>query len=188
MREEFLRLTECIKRKGFDKLLEWLEKSDFYIAPASTRFHGCYEGGLCEHSINVYKRLKQLIEWHGIKISEESIAIAALLHDLCKVNMYKVSYRNVKENGEWVQRPYYEHEEKFPFGGHGSKSVFLAERFIRLTEEEAVAINCHMSCFDNPNGISSVSAAFEKFPFALMLSFADQTATYIDESKKGENN
>lgn len=183
-KERFIEICNThIKRDGIDKLLEWLEKSDFFIAPASTRFHGSHSEGLLEHSLNVYDSLKDYAKMFAgrVELSEESIAISALFHDLCKVNFYKADTRNVKENGVWMAKPCYTIDEKFAYGGHGSKSVFLAERFIRLEVDEAVAINCHMSCWD---GNKDVGNAYERCPLAFLLHIADETATYLYEGKE----
>ena len=189
-KEEFIEIyTENIKREGADKLLDYLLKSDFFTAPASTRFHLACENGLCIHSLNVYHRLEALyeMEYGGIALEDEktreSIAIAELLHDLCKVNFYAVSQRNVKdpETGTWSSQPYYTVDEKLKYGGHGSKSVFLAERFIRLEIDEAISINNHMSAYDRSSGDYSIGGAFEGCTLALLLSFADQMASFIDE-------
>lgn len=162
--------------------MKWLEKSDFYTCPASARFHGAFPGGLLEHSLNVYDELKRLLSvYPEIKVSEESVVIASLFHDLCKVEMYATEKRNRKnQSGQWESYDAYISDEKFCFGGHGSKSVFLAQHFIQLTPEEAVAINCHMSCW---NGDTTVGKAFEQFPFAWLLHVADESATYILESE-----
>ena len=134
-KEEFIQIyKENIKREGSAELLEWLQKTDFFTAPASTKFHGACEQGLVMHSISVFKTL---VEKHFDPETDnmESFAICALLHDLCKAEFYKVSTRNVKndETGKWEKVPYYAVEDKFPFG-HGEKSVFLIERFIRLKQ------------------------------------------------------
>ena len=96
MREEFLELLKTIKREGMDKLIEFIEKSDFFKAPASTRYHGAYEGGLLEHSMKVYEILQAKVKSSVIEmdVSEETLIIIALLHDICKVNFYKVDYRS----------------------------------------------------------------------------------------------
>ena len=130
-KEEFIQIyQENIKREGSAELLEWLQKTDFFTAPASTKFHGACEQGLVMHSISVFKTL---VEKHFDPETDnmESFAICALLHDLCKAEFYKVSTRNVKndETGKWEKVPYYAVEDKFPFG-HGEKSVFLIERFV----------------------------------------------------------
>lgn len=175
MKEKFLALCrENIHREGIYKLLAWLEKSDFFTAPASTRYHGAYEGGLVEHSLNVYE---QLVNGNPT----ETTAIVSLLHDLCKTDYYTVSTRNVKENGVWVQKPYYTVDDKFPYG-HGEKSVFMIERFMRLTNEEAFAIRFHMGEYSDPN----TGKAFEKYPLALLLHQADERATFMMEVRNND--
>lgn len=174
-----------ITRPGLDKLLEWLEKSDFYTAPASAKYHLAETGGLCLHSLNVFDELVHLRECYGnwINISNEQLAITALFHDLCKVNFYKPDTRNVKVDGVWQTVPTYSYEEKFVYGGHGSKSVFLIERFMKLTPEEAVAINCHMASWD---GNKDVGSAYEHYPSAWLLHVADEAATFLDENERVE--
>ena len=188
MKEKFIEIfNNNIKREGADKLLEWLEKTDFFIAPASTRFHSNYSGGLCEHSVKVYNRYKKILECeYGDKlpevISEESIAIIALLHDVCKVNTYKTEYRNVKVEGVWTQQPYFTVDDDLPYG-HGEKSVYMINGFIRLTREEAIAINWHMGGFDSrvKGGSYSLSDAYYRYPTAFLFSIADMESTYLDE-------
>ena len=188
MKEQFLEIyNNNIKREGADKLLAWLEKTDFFSAPASTRFHSNYQGGLCEHSVKVYHRYKKLLkEEYGDNyqnvISEESIAIIALLHDVCKVDTYKVEYRNVKVDGLWTQQPYFSVSDDLPYG-HGEKSVYMLSGFMRLTREEAMAINWHMGAFDMrvKGGSYNLSDAYYKFPTALLFNIADMMSTYLDE-------
>ena len=177
-----------IKREGADRLLTYLEKSDFFTAPSSTRFHCSYEGGLCEHSLNVYDCLKDYLSRdfvrnrYNLNPSEEKIAIVALLHDLCKVNTYVVSARNKKdENGQWVQVPFYEFKEKFNYGSHGGKSIFIIQEFMKLDPEEQVAINCHMGAYDRMPGDFSLNNAYAQFPLALALHIADVESTVILE-------
>ena len=181
-KQRFLELCGTIQRPGICELLGWLEKSDFFSAPASTRFHGNYPGGLLEHSLNVYDEAKRLLAaYQEIQAPDESVVIAALFHDLCKVNFYATESRNRKnEQGQWEKYNAYTIQEKFCFGGHGSKSVFLVQNFMKLTPEEAVAINCHMSSWD---GNKDVGNAFEQYPFAWLIHTADEAATYIRESK-----
>lgn len=179
--------TNKIKREGADKLLDWLLKSDFIACPASTKFHSNYEGGLIEHSIKAYKRFVKNLEkecgenWNNT-ISEESAAIIGLLHDICKVGYYKQEMRNVKEDGVWVQKPYYTVDDKLPYG-HGEKSVYIISGFMKLTREEAMAINWHMGGFDTrvQGGSYSISTAFYEFPTALIFHLSDLEATYLDE-------
>lgn len=181
LKKEFIEIfTQNIKRVGAGKLLDWLEKSDFFTAPASTKYHSCHEGGLVEHSLNVYHRLRNSIKDGDDESVGETIAICGLLHDICKANFYAVSMRNTKnEAGQWVKEPYYTIDEKFPFG-HGEKSVFIIERFMKLTSEEAIAIRFHMGDFTNDR---STSAAYEQCTLAVMLHVADLEATYLDEER-----
>ncbi len=192
-KERFIQLFEKhITREGSRELLSYLlsPASDFFTAPASTRYHSSYEGGLLEHSLNVYDCLHNYLnrpevkEQFGLSYSEESIAIVSLLHDLCKVNVYKVSSRNVKDpvTGKWNAVPYYEFEDKLPYG-HGEKSVYIISGYMRLSREEAFAIRYHMG-FSNEGDARNVGAAFEQFPLSLALSIADTEATYFVEARK----
>ena len=182
-KEQFLRIyKENITRPGSAELLEWLLKTDFFVAPASTKFHCACEGGLVQHSVSVYE---VLIERHLDEnaYTKETFAICALLHDLCKTQFYKVSSRNVKNaEGRWEQVAYYSVEDTFPFG-HGEKSVYLIERFMRLKPQEAVAIRWHMGGFDEAvkGGSFALSQAYEKYPLAVMLHLADLESTYLRE-------
>ena len=197
-RDRFIKIfKEKIKREGADKLLEFImsPSSDFFTAPASAKYHSAYEGGLCEHSLNVYDCLCDYLnrdvarEKYGLNYSEETIAIVSLLHDLCKMNVYKVNFRNAKnEQGQWEKVPYYEFDDALPYG-HGEKSVYMISPFIRLTREEAFAIRYHMgfSGADSTIASNSVSKAFEMFPLAFALSTADMEATYYIESDKRKN-
>lgn len=188
-KEKFIEIyKENIHREGSDKLLDYLEnKSDFFTAPASTRYHGAYEGGLVEHHINVYECLVDYLNRDRVKNmydlnpSNESIAIVSLLHDVCKVNYYKTSMRNAKIDGKWEQVPYYEVNDILPYG-HGEKSVYIVTGFMKLTREEAFAIRYHMG-FSGTEDTRNVGAAFEKFPLSLAVSVADMEAAFIVESR-----
>lgn len=188
-KEKFIEIyNKNIKREGADKLLEYLLSSDFFDAPASARFHSSYAGGLCDHSVNVYEclcsyleapRTKEIIE---TEYSAESIAIVSLLHDLCKVGVYKKGFRNVKdEKGAWQRVDTFEYDDRLPYG-HGEKSVYIISGFMRLTREEAFAIRYHMG-YSSTEDPRNVSAAFEMFPLAFALSTADSEATYFVETK-----
>ncbi|MDO5602041.1 MAG: HD domain-containing protein [Oscillospiraceae bacterium] len=182
-RQEFLEIFRAnVKREGAGGLLEWLQKTDFFTAPASTRFHGACECGLVMHSLNVYHVLMERHFTEGENI--ESYTICALLHDLCKANFYKAGTRNVKndETGVWEKVPTYNVADAFPYG-HGEKSVYLIERFIRLKPAEAVAIRWHMGGFDDAarGGSFAVSQAFDEYPLAVKLHLADLEATYLRE-------
>ena len=173
---------ENIHREGAAELLEWMQGTDFFTAPASTRFHGACEAGLVMHSLNVYNVLR---ERFGEAVQNpESLAICGLLHDLCKANFYKPGFRNVKddETGVWNKVPSYSVQDAFPYG-HGEKSVFLIERFLRLKPVEAVAIRWHMGGFDDAvrGGSYAISDAWRNYPLAVMLHIADLEASYLLE-------
>ena len=186
-KEKFIEIyNTCIKRDGADKLLDYmLEKTDFFTAPASTRFHGAYDGGLLEHSLNVYECLYDQVKnsrfcsKHGFEYSDESLAVVALLHDICKTNFYKTEMRNVKKNGVWESVPYYTIEDNLPYG-HGEKSVYIISGFMKLEREEAFAIRYHMG-FSGPEDANQVSKALEMFPLAFLLGMADMEASFYIE-------
>ena len=189
-KERFIEIyNQNITREGADKLLDFLlNGSDFFTAPASTRYHGAHEGGLVEHSLNVYDCLKDMMdrprmkEVYGIEYPEESIAIAALLHDVCKVNFYKTSYRNVKdETGRWQSVPYYTIEDTLPYG-HGEKSAYIVSAYMRLTRDEAFAIRYHMG-FSGTEDPGNVGRALEMFPLAYATCCADMEAAFLMEGK-----
>lgn len=188
IKEEFIKVyNENIHREGSDKLLDYLvNKSDFFTAPASTRFHNSFDGGLAQHSLNVYRCLKDYMarervqKDYGLKCSEETIAIVALLHDICKTNVYVRDFRNVKnEQGQWEKVPTYRYEDKLPYG-HGEKSVYMISGFMRLTRDEAMAIRWHMG-FSGVEDNNTVSSAMEKYPLVLAISTADMEATVFME-------
>lgn len=194
LKEEFIKIyTENIKRDGSKELLDYLtdeKKCDFFSAPASTRYHGAYEGGLLEHSINVYKCLKDYLnrdkikEEFGLSFSDETIAIVALLHDMCKINVYKTSMRNVKDdNGNWTKVPFYQFEDNLPYG-HGEKSVYMISGYMRLSRDEAFAIRYHMG-FSGEENKNSIGNALDMFPLALALNIADMEATFLVEGRNG---
>lgn len=174
-----------IHREGADRLLEWLQTTDFFTAPASTRYHCACPAGLVMHSINVYEVMMEK-HFNPEIDNAESFALCALLHDVCKAQFYKVSSRNVKNErtGQWEKVPYYVIEDAFPYG-HGEKSVFLIERFVRLKPAEATAIRWHMGGFDDAarGGNFSISVAYDKYPIAVKLHLADLEATYLREKE-----
>ena len=190
IQDTFVELYEQnIHREGADKCLDYLvNKSDFFTSPASTRFHGSYAGGLAQHSINVYECLKAYLarervqELYGMSYSQETIALVALLHDVCKIGCYKSGTRNVKdEHGVWQKVPVYTFDVPLPYG-HGEKSVYIVSGFMRLSREEAFAIRYHMG-FSGQEDKGSVGKALELFPLAFALSVADMEATYFLEGK-----
>ena len=183
-KEQFIRIyQENITREGADALLGWMQKTDFFTAPASSKFHCAFAQGLVLHSMMVYQTLMEK-HFDPEKDNPESFAICGLLHDLCKAQFYKVSTRNVKneQTGVWEKQPFYQVEDSFPYG-HGEKSVFLIERFLRLKPAEATAIRWHMGGFDSAakGGDFAISLAYEKYPLAVKLHLADLESTYIQE-------
>ena len=194
-------------RDGFDWLLDFIRKSDFYKAPASTKFHSCHEGGLLEHSLNVYDRLIHNVNNDNLgsflKVKEENIVIASLLHDLCKSYYYVVDYKNQKTYDEetvakadkksvkqdnkgyfvWETVPIYKVDDKIPYG-HGEKSVMMIEEFVKLEPVERYAIRWHMGFTEPKENWNYVSAAFTKYPLCLALHVADLEATYLVEEEK----
>lgn len=186
--EKFFKLinTYLNNVEGIDDLCTWLTRQDFFIAPASTKYHGNYKGGLCEHSVNVCECSVKLLNsepFKGMNIDITSVVLTALFHDVCKVNYYSVATRNVKneETGKWEKAPYYTVKDKFP-AGHGEKSVMLIQRYVKLNPDEIMAINWHMGFSDNRAkdslGMSQISQAFKQYPLAFLLHTADMIATY----------
>ena len=181
MKEEFISLLRSTNREGIEEVIQFLEKSDFYKAPASTRFHGSFEGGLLEHSMKVYEILKHKVKNSvlDLNVSDDTLIIIALLHDICKVNFYKVDYRNAKnERGEWEKVPYYTVDDTIPYG-HGEKSVMMITEYMKLTVEEKYCIRWHMGFTEPKEAYNTVGQAFKKFPLALILHEADLEATYF---------
>lgn len=186
-KEEFISLLRSTERPGIEELLQWLEESDFYTAPASTKGHGSYEGGLLIHSLSVYRVLGNFTK-NLSGVDKNSVIICGLLHDLCKVNFYIKTVRNVKIPGErrWEEVEVYGIEDTMPLG-HGEKSMYLAMRFIQLTEEEAMGIRWHMGGYDDAarayvSGMAQ-SAAFQKYPLAAAVAMADMYDTYIIDNR-----
>lgn len=190
-RDRFLKIfdSEIGEREGKETLREWLlsDECDFFTAPASTKYHGNYDGGLCEHSIDVYEMAVRLEEMYREDIRKqylvlnrpydrgrfmESLAVAALFHDLCKVNFYKT-----RTNG---RNSFFSVDEQLPFGGHGSKSVFVLSKFLKeIRDEEAIAINCHMG-FSRANDSSvSIGESFRYSPLAWIIHVADEAAVFM---------
>ncbi|MFR3727707.1 HD domain-containing protein [Lacrimispora sp.] len=189
---KFEKLLLETKRPGVENLIEFIRKSDFYTAPASTRFHGAYEGGLLEHSINVLdclaeKKASDNAIWHKVlvNVQSESIVISALLHDLCKTHFYTIEMRNKKdESGAWVQVPFYTVNDQVPYG-HGEKSVMMIEEYIKLLPAERYAIRWHMGSYEPKELWNTLGTAMEKYPLVLALHEADMEATYLLEKDKG---
>lgn len=208
--KRFEELMGKVNRDGIDKLMNYIRNSDFYTAPASTRFHLACPGGLLQHSLNVYDCLMakktQYIWQHYLReyVGDESIILISLMHDLCKVDTYKIGYKNQKtydkdkvaaanssqvkrdELGEfiWETVPKYEVEDAYPLG-HGEKSVILLQEYIQLTDEEIFAIRWHMGFTEEQSQYSSIGAAMEQFPIVLAIHEADLEASKLMEGVDG---
>lgn len=182
-KEQFKALFRAwVKRPGAEELLEWLESTDFFEAPASTKFHGAYPGGLLEHSLNV---CRELLESDVNKsVSTESLVICGLLHDVCKAGVYhpETKRRRDPDTGRWEDYQGYTFRDPFPFG-HGEKSVCLIARFIGLTKEEALAIRWHMGAYDDSarGGSRALSAAMAVSPLVYELHAADMRASQKEQ-------
>lgn len=180
---------------GASKLLEWLKNTDFFEAPASTRYHMSCKYGLLKHSLNVYERLTKLIEFEYkdkyedvLGVDSADIALIALCHDLCKANTYTIEYRNTKDaNNNWIKEPYYSYSPVFEMGGHGQKSLFILQQFIQgLSLNVCSAVVYHMGASGNemsPLKDDNALRCMEEFPVVLLTNTADMWATYIDECR-----
>lgn len=186
--EEFENLLLSVEREGIENLLGFIRKSDFYTAPASTKYHSCHEGGLLEHSLNVYKCLVAKLDnpiWKDAlaEILKESLVVSSLLHDLCKTYFYVVEYRNKKnDDGIWEKVPYYTIDDKIAYG-HGEKSVMMIEEYIKLTPVERYSIRWHMGWSEPKENYNALGKAMGKYPLVLALHEADQEATYLLEEE-----
>ena len=181
MKEEFIELLKSTNREGMEELINFLQKTDFFTAPASTRYHGDYEGGLLEHSMKVYEILKHKAKNNimNMEFADDTLIIIGLLHDICKVNFYKVDYRNAKnERGEWEKVPYYTVDDTIPYG-HGEKSVMMLTEYIKLTPEEKYCIRWHMGFTEPKELYTTLGAAYKRYPLALLLNEADLESTYF---------
>lgn len=208
--ERYESLLKSTNRDGIDKLIEFIRKSDFYTAPASTKFHNCHEGGLLEHSLNVYDCLYNKVrstdvfkkalrdpakEFWDTDEFEKTIVIVALLHDLCKMFMYEVEMKNKKiysDHGskkdsqgryDWESVPGYTVNDRVPYG-HGEKSVMMIEQFITLTKEERFAIRWHMGFTEPKENWNTLTAAIRMYPLVLAVHEADLEATYMLEKEE----
>jgi len=187
-----------VQRPGMDKLLEYIRKSDFYTAPASTKYHLAAPGGLLQHSLNVLDALRGLLDWRSdgaweyraagkvvATIPDESVTVMALLHDICKTHFYGTSTRNVKNDatGKWEKVPFYTVDDKMPLG-HGPKSAMIVKQYTTLTTAEMYAIWHHMGATGDRNNDNAVGQSIEMFPAVLALHTADMMASRFMEGEK----
>lgn len=174
--------------RDIDILKTYLEESDFFTAPASTRYHGCYPGGLCDHTVNVILEMQELNDFYKLEVDDDDIVIAGLCHDLCKIDVYEEAIVNIppqrSKSGKWEQQPGYKKNDKLPMG-HGAKSLARALSCLRLSEEIQQAIYWHMGAFDlgNYNTVHELSTTFTDNKLAFLLHMADMVCTYIVENE-----
>lgn len=188
VKEKIISLLSNTQRKGMDRVIKYLEESDFFIAPASTRFHGNYEGGLAEHSLNVYEIFQRKNKEYDFGLNEDTMKIVALLHDVCKVNFYTVYDKNVNiagpgEKPKWIKQPAYGVNDLMPIG-HGEKSVIILQQFIRLTKEETILVRWHMGGYESKENYNNVSSAWNMYKAGVALHTADLEASYILEEHR----
>lgn len=178
---------ENVSRSGIDNLLDWLEHStDFFTAPCSTKYHLSVEGGLCQHSLNVYSALIDLCEAFNIPIIEniETITIISLFHDVCKANFYRQKYfRQRQPDGRYADVKGYEVYDQCPLG-HGEKSTLLIQIFMHLTIDEMLAIRWHMGAYDEAikGGSLAMNTAQDMSKFVTLLQCADLLAARLMEA------
>lgn len=185
-KEMILDLLRSTERAGIDKLADYLSDStDFFTAPASTRFHNNFSGGLAQHCLNVYENFKSLLEIKGIEMSEDSIIICALLHDLCKCNTYVVETRNRKnEQGQWEKYNIWATNKDVDIPlPHSSRSIAIIRKFIKLSIKEELTIFYHMGPYggEDYEYRNMLKAANEKYPQTVLFYVADTIASYLDE-------
>lgn len=186
LKDKYIEILSLVDRDGIPNLILYLEETDFFIAPASARNHNNYAGGLVEHSLAVCNQIMCLGEIYYKNKTElrESMILISLCHDLCKVNFYKETTRNVKVNGAWTKVPYYEIDDQFPYG-HGEKSVLILNRFMELSTQEQMAIRWHMAGWDasagSYEGGLALRNAAEKYPLVILLHMADLASVYLEE-------
>ena len=186
-KNRFANLLLSTGRCGVNDLVDWINKGDMFVSPASTKHHGAIAGGLLSHSVGVYDALVKITNSFGVDSPEESKIIVALCHDLCKINTYKQSTRNVKneQTGQWEKVPVYIVEDDLPLG-HGEKSCMILQRFIKPTVEELMSIRWHMGGYDDAarggwGGSASLSTAQKKYPLAVALHLADMAECYLSK-------
>ena len=190
--ERIKRLLLSTNRPGMEKLVDWIAtKTDYFTAPASTKYHLSVQGGLAQHSINVYERLVAKVSSGLVEIREDSVIISSLLHDLCKTNFYVMEKRNVREGSKtnqygkevpnWVEKEVWGIKDTFPVG-HGEKSCYFIQCYIRLTAEEYAMIRLHMGSDRNgyPDPFTETA---NLYPSVIAMHTSDIEAAYIIENR-----
>lgn len=177
--EQIETLLSEVWREGMDKVIGWLRSKDFYTAPASAKHHANYSGGLADHSLNVYNVLNALSHSLGLDLPRETIIICGILHDVCKINTYRLSSRNVKneQTGLWEKKPFWETNDTYPIG-HGEKSVILLQQVgLRMHHNELMMIRWHMGGFVSNGDHWVVGNAAKAYPEIAVMHSADWIAS-----------
>ena len=176
-REEIIKLLRSTKREGIEDLIKYLDSTNFFVDPASAIHHGAFKGGLALHSLTVYRNLKKYHDLGLFSANEDEIIISTLMHDICKANTYAIEMRNKKdESGKWISVPFYTNVKTFPFG-HGEKSVDILRDFIKLSDNEKLAIRYHMGAYESKECWNDLGYAQEIAPIALWIHMADVEAS-----------
>jgi len=192
-KKRILNLLSIVNRKGMENLIYWLESSDFFTAPASTKYHNSYEGGLADHSLVVYELLKEKNKKYKI-LNDDTVIVSALLHDICKVYHYTKEKKNVKkgtkinnwgrEVANWVEKEVYVVDDLSPLG-HGEKSVIRIMDFMWLSDLEKALIRWHMGFSEPRENYRTLNAALDLYPTIALMHAADLEATYMVD-RRGE--
>jgi hypothetical protein len=187
---QIIEKLQSFKREGMTDLIAWLEKTDYFTSPASSKYHSNYIGGLAEHSWKVSEVFAEKNTRYNLGLSDETVWICGLLHDVCKCNYYKRGLKNVKSgkkiNGygkevdNWIEKEVWETDDQLPIG-HGAKSVILVQRFISMSEFEVTAIMHHMGLPDGYLEKMTYSAATKKHPGIVALHTSDYESSYLLE-------
>ena len=197
-KNRFIEILSSINRKGVDEMIEYLKDSDFFIAPASTKYHCNFLGGLCKHSLNVYDNIMALNNLYNLNIDDDSLALVSLLHDVSKVNFYEEYFQNKKlyspqgskydEGGryDWVSVKSYkikEPELRMVSGEHGFNSYMIIKNYINLSDEEITAIVNHHLGMDNGYCFKDMNEVCDRYPIVTLLHLADMCSVYFTENK-----
>ena len=172
----------CSDTDRADRFIQWVEKTDFFTAPASTKYHDAHRCGLVKHTLLVAKvmlDLAKLPQFSGINISDA--ILTALVHDLCKINFYEEYIRNVKDNntGNWYEQKAYRCKgSQIPLG-HGVTSLYMAMRFFCINMDQALAIRWHMSDYTASEHEKYDLMEANKCPMVQMLQIADRMASTL---------
>ena len=182
-KKEFIELLSRVDRKGVEELVEFLNATDFFIAPASHRFNLAEDGGLCKHSLNVYHNLCGLAQAFDLEMNTDSLIITGLLHAIGKVNTYEKYTQNKYIDSKWVQVDGYRFKEAnekdlLLSAEPATTSAIMISHLIKLTDEETAAILNYQGNYMNP----TTAEIYNRYPLAMLLHMADVATLYVDEN------